>query len=72
MKGVLSRVMSTGDSSFGAAETVSHEGLYDACRAYGLLLHASGVTGREEHDKVSQEVSYTLCRNYFISLSANL
>ena len=56
MKGVLSRVLSTGDSSFSATETVSHEGLYDACRAYGLLLHASGVTRQEDYDRASQEV----------------
>ena len=54
--GVLSRVLPTADSSIGAVEGVSHEDLYDACRAYGLLLHASGVTGQEECSRASEEV----------------
>ena len=37
-------------------ELEDDEGLYDTCRAYGLLLHASGVMQSPEHEDASQEV----------------
>ena len=58
MKGALSSVLTTDDSKIGAVTTASCEELYDVCRAYGLLIHASGVTKRDEYDRVSQEVWY--------------
>lgn len=37
-------------------EPEGDEDLYDICRAYGLLLHASGVMGSPEHEDASHEV----------------
>ena len=37
-------------------ELEDDECLYDTCRAYGLLLHASGMMQSPEHEDASQEV----------------
>ena len=51
MKELLGRVFCVGEGSV----TTSSEDLYDACRAYGLLLHASGLA-KSSDDPGCEEV----------------
>ena len=60
MKTTLSSV---GSVSVIPGQSVSEsEGIHDACRAYGLLLHSSQLREIQEHSEVSAQVNYTcLC-----------
>ena len=54
---------SVGSVSVIPGQSVSEsEGIHDACRAYGLLLHSSQLRDIQEHSEVSAQVNYThLC-----------
>ena len=55
MEESLRKIFSVSESEAGD-EVEDNEDLYDTCRAYGLLLHASGVIQSPEHEDASQEV----------------
>lgn len=38
----------------------SDEQLFDVCRAYGLLLNASGILHTPVHEEVAEDVSYSM------------
>ena len=57
------KIFSVSESEAGD-EVEDNEDLYDTCRAYGLLLHASGVIQSPEHEDASQEVYINIPPHY--------
>ena len=59
MEQSLRKIFSMSEDKAGD-EPEDDEDLYDIGRAYGLLLHASGVIGSPEHEDASHEVNMWL------------